>query len=235
MIRSVADLVDVPSNAWPDVQRAAAAAPVPVDVLPVDQAAAAASLHSLQVTTGSVLGALAYNCGGILIDHGWVRLLAGGTPELPGLAAANNLDAPVPHRAPPPWLLIGFDVLGGRFAIDGGGLGVAAGQVCYWAPDTLEWEGLEMGHAAFIKAFLGGATGEFYAPMRWADWEAEVSGIRLDQGIAMMPPPFTSQGDDVESVARRAVPFSELLAFYEQMAVQAGGVAPGQTFDLSVD
>ncbi|WP_415004786.1 DUF2625 family protein [Aeromicrobium sp.] len=47
-----------------------------------------------QVTTGSTLGALAYNCAGLLIDHGWLRILAGGTDRLVSRASANGLGDP---------------------------------------------------------------------------------------------------------------------------------------------
>ena len=49
-----------------------------------------------------------------------MRLLGGGA-GLPDLAAANDLGPPG-ASGPPPWLTVGFDVLGGRFAVSGGGL-----------------------------------------------------------------------------------------------------------------
>ena len=38
-------------------------------------------LHDLQVTTRSTLGAIAYETGGILVDHGWLRFL-GSAPAV---------------------------------------------------------------------------------------------------------------------------------------------------------
>ncbi len=73
---------------------------------------------------------MASNCGGIVADHGWVRLLGGGGRDVPDVAMANHLGEPGTRTGPPPWLLVGFDALGGRFAIDGGGLGVSSGEVC---------------------------------------------------------------------------------------------------------
>src|SRR3954451_4419234 len=71
-------------------------------------------LHALQVMTRSVLGAMAFHTGGLLIDHGWIRLFGAGHGPLPSLAVANSL----PAAESPLLMLIGVDVLGGRFAIN---------------------------------------------------------------------------------------------------------------------
>src|ERR1044071_7443416 len=46
-----------------------------VTVLPRQDATARACLEALQATTRSPLGAIAHETGGMLIDHGWLRLL----------------------------------------------------------------------------------------------------------------------------------------------------------------
>lgn len=141
-LRSESELADVDEPAWPGLATLIDAAPLPVVVLPVPPDQARAVLYRLQVTARSALGALALNCGGLLIDHGWLRVLGGGGDGLPDIAAVNDLADPARTHSPPPFLTVAFDVLGGRFAVDGGGLGVQPGQVCYWGPDTLEWSGL---------------------------------------------------------------------------------------------
>mgnify|MGYP006138941707 CR=1 FL=1 len=40
-------------------------------------------LHRLQVTRRSTLGGLAADTGGLLVDHGWLRHLGGGSARLP--------------------------------------------------------------------------------------------------------------------------------------------------------
>jgi Protein of unknown function DUF2625 len=135
-IRPAQELAGVPDPAWPEWLELIRLAPVPTVVLPVDLQSGLEVLFRLQVTARSMMGALALNSGGMLVDHGWVRLLGGGSGDLPDLAAANGLGAPG-SSGPPPWLTVAFDVLGGRFAVNGGGLPGRPGEVCYRGPDTL--------------------------------------------------------------------------------------------------
>ena len=66
-------------SAWSEISALVAAAPYPVEVLPVDPPQAAACLAALEISTGSWLGAVVANSGGLVIDHGWLRVLGVGT------------------------------------------------------------------------------------------------------------------------------------------------------------
>mgnify|MGYP003851866721 CR=1 FL=1 len=213
-LQSGAQLADVDAPAWPRLRELVGAAPA-TRALPVPWQEGLRTLEALQVTAGSALGALALNCGGIVADHGWFRLLGGGGDGLPDLATANHL-SPDAGTQPPSYLLVGYDALGGRFAIDGGGLGVAPGQVCYFGPDTLQWDGLGGGHSAFVEAVITGAMGETFADLRWSTWRRDVESLAPDQGLSAYPPPFSQEGQDLDQVSRRPVPLSELVTFYEE-------------------
>lgn len=217
-LRSAKELSSVSDPAWPEV--AAAAEQSGAITLPHDPAAGLDVLFRLQVTARSTLGAMALNCGGILADHGWFRLYGGGGGLLPDVATASNLVAPPSLAAPPGMLVVGSDAIGGRFAIDGGALGVGAGEICYWGPDTLTWDGLGGGHSAFVRAALDGSLGAAFASLRWHGWEAEVGALAPNQGIVLYPPPFTAEGADPNSVRRSTVPWTELRAFYDDAARQ---------------
>lgn len=88
---------------------------------------------------------------------------------------------------PPGLLHVAHDALGGRLAIDGGALGVAPGQVCYFAPDSLRWEGLGVGHVDFVAAMIGGGSATFYEGLRWPGWEEEIASFPLTHGFALWP------------------------------------------------
>lgn len=140
-MRTIEELRDVDDPAWPLIEEAISDADQPAEVIPGDHAAGEQSLLLLQVTTRSFLGALALHTGGLLIDHGWLRIL-GGARESLNICTANDVERP--SDEPPGQLLVAFDVLGSKFAINGGALPGSPGEICYFAPDNLAWLPLEM-------------------------------------------------------------------------------------------
>ncbi len=233
VVRTARELLEVTDPAWPEVQAAVAASPLDVRVLPIAPEAGAEVVSRLQVSARSTLGALASASGGILVDHGWLRILGGGHDGLPDLASANSLDVPGPDAKPPPALVVAYDVLGGRFALDAGGLGVQEGEVCYLGPDSLAWVGLGAGHSAFVHWALAGAgLDDFYASLRWPGWVERVAGVALDQGLSTFPPPFTEEGRDLAATTLREVPFVELLSWHDELREQIAGLGEGETFEL---
>ncbi|MFJ1567975.1 DUF2625 family protein [Streptomyces erythrochromogenes] len=64
-------------------------------MLPVDAESGRACLRQLQVTARSNLGGIVLNCGGLLVDGGWLRIHRGDSrPACP--------DRRRPGRLPPP-------------------------------------------------------------------------------------------------------------------------------------
>ena len=196
----------------------------PVTVLPGALTTQEATLVQLQVTARSGLGALALHTGGLLVDHGWLRVLGGGDPLL-NLATANGLE--VPPDQPPGALLVAFDILGGKYAINGGSLPGSPGEMCYFAPDELAWWPMEMGHLDFVMWSFTERLGQFNEHLRWEGWEQEVDALALDQGISVYPFPFTEEGQNLATVSRRPVPITELLTLWEQLAEQLRDVPDG--------
>src|SRR5687767_2205124 len=182
-------LLDTRDPSWPVLLEAFSAVPGRVEVLPAEPARADAVLLALQVSTRSFLGGIAHESGGLLVDHGWLRLLGGGSERLPrDLAGWNGIASQPPHPRLPGALLVGDDVLGGFFAVNGGALEGPQGNVFYLAPDTLEWEDLERGYADFVLWACQGDVAGFYEGMRWAGWEADVRALPGDRAFSVFPP-----------------------------------------------
>lgn len=199
--------------AWPEVE-AAARKSGRVTVLPRDPEAARESLERLQVTTRSTLGALAHETGGLLVDHGWLRLFGCGHEQLRRALGQWNdvLDIPLSD-----FVLVADDVVGGAFAINGGALGPAVGNVYYFAPDRLAWEDMAVGHSAFVRWTFEGKLDGFYETMRWTGWEKESERIGGDQALSLYPPPWTKEGKDLSTVSRRAVPAREVWVMQQDL------------------
>jgi len=201
-VRTIEELRDVDDRAWPVIEEAIAGADNPAEVNTGDRVAGEQTLLLLQVTTRSFLGALALHTGGLLIDHGWLRILGGGRGPL-NLCTATGVDQPPDE--PPGQVLVAFDVLGSKFAINGGALPGSPGEVCYFAPDDLAWLPLEMKFSEFVLWSLMDSLSLFYERLRWPGWETEVASLALDQGLSLVPPPFTTQGSDLSKVSRRPI------------------------------
>ena len=212
-MKQLHELINREDPGWPLVQQWIAAATNPVEVLPApDDSTRERALVEIQVTTRSPMGAIVYESGGILVDHGWIRILGSGHPRLPRSLPDWNFGRSISESGQqPPFLLIADDVLGGFFALDGGGLGVETGKVCYFAPDTLEWESTEKGYSDFLAWCFGGDLDLYYEGMRWPGWEEEVQNLGGDQAFHIYLPLFTS-GPPVGERSRRPIPIAEMYA-----------------------
>jgi hypothetical protein len=128
-----------------------------------------------------------------------------------------------------------LDVLGGKFAVNGGGLQADPGEVCYWGPDTLSWTGIGGGHSALVRWALSNARTRFYSSMRWPGWESERAAVEPDRGLSLYPPPFTTEGPDVSRARCAPVPITELHAFYADIRRQFADRPDGFTFRFTTD
>ncbi|MDT0266967.1 DUF2625 family protein [Streptomyces sp. DSM 44915] len=238
-MRGLEELTEVPEPAWPELVHLLSTAAVPVEIVPVDPALGRATLLQLQVTARSYLGAFALHCGGLLLDGGWLRVFGSATARnraaLPGLAAVNGFPA-VPDAAwrPGPGLVLAQDVLGGVFVLNGpdpAGFGRPGrpGEMVYFAPDTLGWQALEVGHSAWFDWLLSDGPATFYQDLRWPEWRTEVRALgAATEGLAVAPPLWSGEARaDLAGTARRPVPMTELLAVHQRYARQLTGADPG--------
>ena len=115
-------------------------------------------LSNYQVSTKSVLGTIIYYTGGLLIEDGWLRLL-GSNSKLLGrnIYEWNKLNIYYPKS-----ILVADDVIGGFFALNGGDIGENLRNIYYFAPDTLEWEDMEMKYSDFIHWLCSDDINSFY-------------------------------------------------------------------------
>jgi hypothetical protein len=213
MTRSLSELVNADDPAWPMVQEWIAGARNKVEMLsPAPDAGEA--LHETQVTLRSPMGAVIYHTGGLLVDHGWVRILGSGNARLPrSLPKWNRGRAYDSEGRSAGFMLVADDVLGGFFAINGGAFGEGMKDVFYFAPDTLRWESLERGYSDFLLFCFQGELDKFYEQYRWDGWERVTEELPGDQGLLVQPFLFTKEGQR-NPVSRTPAPMSELWEMF---------------------
>ena len=216
-IRPLAELINkkepgiVPVREW-----IPAAAKNHVEELPGSRVAGERALYALQITSRLPMGGLALETGGLLIDHGWIRVLGGGGPRLPrAIHQWNGVEAGRPSQRLPGTILVADDVLGGFFAINGGGLKGPPGHVFYYAPDSLAWEDVAGSYSEWLVWAMNGDVGKFYEDFRWPNWRRDVESLPGDQGISVYPFLFAA-GEGIARRSRKPVPLQELWLLHVQ-------------------
>jgi hypothetical protein len=210
-VRALDELIDRDEPAMELIEEWMAKARRPAELLTCATEDGEANLQRLQVTTRSPMGALAYGSGGLLVDDGWVRVLGCRCARLPrGLADWNDV-----HGEPRlvGALLVGDDVLGGFFALNGDRFESTPGNIYYLAPDTLEWEDLGFGYSGWLTWLLSGDLDAFYAGSRWPGWRADTRALPEDVAFSIYPFLFT-EGPPVGERSRRSVSIEELWSLH---------------------
>jgi hypothetical protein len=203
--------------AWPLVQQWAAEATNPHRLLPARDDVGEATLASLDgITEKSVLGALARNAAALIVDD-WLVILGAGGDGYPGLRDLNEGEDSIDGA-----LIAGVDALGGGFLINGGGVPTGEpGEVCYLAPDELDWMDTGLKHSGWVHWALTGPLDRFYEDLRWPGWRDEAGKLAPGQGIAAYPPPWSEEGRGSD-VHRSPAPLTELwgvlLSTYRQVS-----------------
>ncbi|HEY2722379.1 MAG TPA: DUF2625 family protein, partial [Chitinophagaceae bacterium] len=123
-MRSVDQLINRTEPGWPVVKKWIDSATNLVEVLPVDTTKAKDALYKTQVTTRSIMGAIVFSTGGILIDNGWIRILGSGSLKMKRtLPDWNKGKAFREFGDRPAFFLVADDAAGGYFAINYGNFG----------------------------------------------------------------------------------------------------------------
>ncbi|TKJ92766.1 DUF2625 domain-containing protein [Paenibacillus sp. CFBP13512] len=212
-MKSIEQLVDINEHAWQEIQDVLNQGETPYTILPKKDLQAQTTLLQMQITTKSYLGCIAYETGGILFDQGWIKLLGSGNEHIYGdLLSWNGQSQPesgasIITQPLTKALIVAYDVVGGFFALNGGGLGEQA-SIYYFAPDTLEWEDTELSYSEFVIWLASGRLSQFYETMRWNGWQDDISALSPDRAIHFYPPLWTQEGSTDQS-SKKAVPVAE--------------------------
>jgi hypothetical protein len=170
------------------------------------------AIQGVQSGADTSLGAMALHCGGLLVDAGWLRILGAGHRRLPGsLLDWNGLGNTKGLATLQGALVVGVDVIGGVFVVNGGGLPGTDGNVFYFSTDTHRWEDLDRGYTARLAWVADGDLAGFYNHLRWADWEDDLELLGGDQGLHLWPQPWMVERFDPDEATRQVVPIDKLI------------------------
>ena len=118
-------------------------------------------------------------------------------------------------------LVVATDIVGGIFALNMGRFPEDQGFVWYFAPDTLEWESLEMKYSQFIAWLAQGDLSGYYSSMRWTDWRKDAESVGFGEGILIYPYLWAKECN-IETASKKVVPLKELLGMNEEFSKTTG-------------
>ncbi len=232
--RSLEELIDQSDPMWPIIEDWLASAGPRAEVLPAERDQAETTLVALNVTTRSPLGAMAYETGGVLVDHGWLRLLGASSAHMKdGLLAWNGLVTNSVSHVLSGAMIVAHDVVGGFFAVNLGAFGTGPRTILYFAPDTLRWMDTEISYADFLQWAITRDLSAFYADLRWPNWEQELAALDGDYGISFYPMLWAT-GPALQDRSRLAVPQRELWALHRNLAEQLKDLPPGSQVSIRI-
>ena len=221
--RPLEQLINTTDPGWPIVKRWIDSAKNKVEILPVDSIKARDALFKSQVTTRSLMGAIIYGTGGLLIDNGWIRILGSGCAKLNRtLPDWNKGKSFKKFGEGAPFLLIADDATGGFFMLNGGSVGNDLGKVYYFAPDNLEYESMRLTYSEFLNFCFNNNLDEYYEGYRWKNWKNDLTLLDGDKVFNFFPPLWSKEGKDIEKSSRKAVPIEEQYSLNLNMRKQIG-------------
>jgi len=219
LMKSLDQLIDVEDPGLALINEWVSSAKNPCQLLP-PSANRAEVLLKAQVSTRSTMGAIAYETGGVLIDHGWLRFLGSGHPKFTRtLSGWNDGKADGCY-------FVADDAVGGFFALNGGAFGTDLGKIYYWPADSLEWEPTKLGYSDFFEWVLMGDLTEFYASVRWSSWREEIASLTGDRCVSFYPFLWAKEGS-AETSRRSTIPIDEAFALKRDLLRQMDGKAGG--------
>jgi len=213
-MKTLEELVNKTDPAWPLIQKWIDSAKNKVEILPVDSAQAKDALYKAQVSTYATLGSVIYNTGGIMVDHGWIRILGSGSERLNRTVADWNKGKTLKEYGDNiPYLLIADDAVGGFFAINYGGLGPDIKNVYYLEPNTLTWQPLGAGYGEFLVFCFDSNLNSFYEGLRWKSWDQFIAKLDGNKVYNFYPYLWTKEGKDINKITKKLIPIDEQYSF----------------------
>ncbi len=160
---------------------------------------------NLNIPEDSVLYSVVTNSNGIIINN-WIRLWGQNSNDNHGVGYYNALF----QNDIEGLFLVGSDVLGGLFAINLNKFNEGNNLIWYFAPDTLDWECMDMQYNEFLAWSMQGDIDEFYSTMRWNNWKDDVKNIGINYALLIYPFLWARECD-IEMASKKVVSIDELI------------------------
>lgn len=146
----------------------------------------------------TIMEAIVNNTDSIVINK-YLRLLGSGKSLYENIFSFN---LEVERAFGEKNYIVAYDAFGGFFS--------TKGTIHYFAPDTLEWEDLEMNYNEFVKWVLSENLSGFYSSFLWDKSEDMLNNLKLGQGILIYPYLWAKECN-INTAVKKLVPYKEIL------------------------
>ena len=144
---------------------------------------------------------------GIVIDN-WIRIFGQDSSLNNGVSHYNRTNDYMDELGG--MFLVASDVPGGLYAINISRFPENRNMIWYFAPDSLEWECLELSYNEFVAWSLQGDTDGYYSSMRWQSWKEDVKDIAMNDAILIYPFLWAKECD-IETADKKIVKADEVI------------------------
>lgn len=173
-----------------------------------------AELEKMNLLSLSTLGVIIIYSSGICVDN-WIRILGQKTSVHKGILFYNNYQKE--NVTMEKMMIVAQDVVGGIFAINMGKYQKGLKKIWYFAPDTLQWECMDMSYAEFVAWAIQGNTDEFYSSMRWNGWKEDCNKAGFDE-MMLIYPFLWAKECNLETATKKVVSSDELIRMNSEYA-----------------
>lgn len=182
-----------------------------VDIIPPDAECAKTNSEYFQANDQTAFGMLINHSGGVSVE-GAVRLLGStADPNCRDIKAFNE------QFGGNGFVILGDDIFGGIFALNMGMFPECVGNVIYFAPDTLEFEDMEIKLSQFFEFLRNNDLSEFYGQFSVEEYESfRAMNVGFNKVLNFIPPQWSEEFAAAEKLDVREIDIYEYYRLQTQ-------------------
>lgn len=171
-----------------------------VEIIPPDPQCVKTNSEYFQANEQTAFGMLINQSGGAVVE-GAVRLL--GSTADPKYRDIKAFNARFGGNG---FVILGDDIFGGIFALNTGLIPECPGNMIYFAPDTLEFEDMEIKLSQFFEFLRNNDLADFYGQFSPEEYDAlRAMNVEFNKVLHILPPQwsaeFNTEKHDVRAIS----------------------------------
>ena len=193
---------------WKKINKMLQSSDRKIELFQCDEVRGINIIKEIGLNNTTTLSTIIANCAGVIVDD-CIRILGQGDVNVHGIYEVNLIENGSANRVMG-MLLVAFDIFGGLFAMNMGAINDEIGVIYYFAPDTLEWESIEMNYSEFLQWCVLGNISKFYQSFKWNDWRQMAKEVKFNDEILIYPF-LWSKEHNINTAEKKIVSFNELF------------------------